>query len=108
MVFREGILYILHEQSTNLLSREESLATFQRKPPFEGFFIAAIPEGNIQESLNQLLIISNPVDTGRKLNVHKTFRRPPGRLLKVFCTFNLRPVSTGKVSKALSRLDSHM
>ena len=36
-----------------------------------------------------------PVDTGRKLNVHKTFRRRPGRLLYVFCTFNLRPVSTG-------------
>ena len=38
----------------------------------------------------------NPVDTGRKLNVHKTFRRRSGRLLNVLCTFNLRPVSTGK------------
>ena len=37
----------------------------------------------------------NPVDTGRKLNVHKTFRRCPGRLLNVLCTFNLRHVSTG-------------
>ena len=36
-----------------------------------------------------------PVDTGRKLNVHKTFRTRPGRLLNVLCTFNLRPVSTG-------------
>ena len=36
-----------------------------------------------------------PVDTGRKLNAHKTFRRRPGRLLNVLCTFNLRPVSTG-------------
>ena len=36
-----------------------------------------------------------PVDTGRKLNVHKTFRRRPGRLLNVLCTFSLRPVSTG-------------
>ena len=36
-----------------------------------------------------------PVDTGSKLNVHKTFRRRPGRLLNVLCTFNLRPVSTG-------------
>ena len=36
-----------------------------------------------------------PVDTGRKLNVHKTFRRRPGRLLNVLYTFNLRPVSTG-------------
>ena len=32
------------------------------------------------------------VDTGRKLNVHKTFRRC---LLNVLCTFNLRSVSTG-------------
>ena len=39
---------------------------------------------------------SNPVDAGRKLNANKTFRRRPGRLLNVLCTFNLRPVSTGK------------
>ena len=37
-----------------------------------------------------------PVDTRRKLNVHKTFRRRPGRLLNVLCTFNLLPVSTGE------------
>ena len=39
-----------------------------------------------------------PVGTGRKLNVHKTFRRCPGRLLNVLYTFNLRPVSTGLMS----------
>ena len=42
---------------------------------------------------------SGLVDTGLKLNVHKTFRRCPGRLLNVLCTFNLRPVrpvSTGE------------
>ena len=27
-----------------------------------------------------------PVDTGRKLNVHKTFRKRPERLLNVLCT----------------------
>ena len=36
-----------------------------------------------------------PVDTGHKLNVCKTFRRRPGRLLNVLCTLNLRLVSTG-------------
>ena len=36
-----------------------------------------------------------PVNTGRKLNVHKIFRRRPGRLRNVLCTFNLRSVSTG-------------
>ena len=35
------------------------------------------------------------MDTDRKLNIHKTFRRRPGRHLNVLCTFNLRPVSTG-------------
>ena len=38
---------------------------------------------------------NGPVDTWRKLNVHKTFRRRPGRLLNVLYTFNLRPVSAG-------------
>ena len=34
------------------------------------------------------------LDAKRKLNVHKTSRRRPGRLLNVLCTFNLRAVST--------------
>ena len=38
---------------------------------------------------------SSPLVTGRKLNVHKTSRRRPGRLMNVLCTFNLSPVSTG-------------
>ena len=46
-----------------------------------------------------------PVDTGRKLNVQKTFRRRPGRLLNGFCTFNLLPVSTGLVALIWKRLD---
>ena len=41
---------------------------------------------------------SNAANTGRKLNVHKMFRRCPGRLLNVFCTFNLRPVSAGNAA----------
>ena len=46
-------------------------------------------------SSDQPKIVRKPVDTGRKLNVHKTLRRRPGRLLNVLCTFNLRPVSIG-------------
>ena len=38
----------------------------------------------------------DPVDTGRKLDVHETFRRRPRRLLNVLCTLSLRPVSTGE------------
>ena len=41
-----------------------------------------------------------PVDTGRKLNVHKMFRRRPGGFLDVLYTFNLRPVSTGRCRMA--------
>ena len=40
-----------------------------------------------------------PLDTGHKLNVHKTFRRRPGRLLNVLCTFSLRPVSTATLKE---------
>ena len=43
-----------------------------------------------------------PVDTGRKLNVPKTFRRRPGRLLNVLCTFNLRTVSAGQLQVVYS------
>ena len=37
----------------------------------------------------RVLVFSYPVDTGSKLNVHKTFRGRPGHLLNVLCTFNL-------------------
>ena len=36
-----------------------------------------------------------PLDTGRKLNAHKTFRRRLGLLLNVLCAFSLRLVSRG-------------
>ena len=49
-------------------------------------------------------IIKNPIDTERKLNVHKTFRRRPGHLLNVLCTFNLRPVSTGKHGQGIRKV----
>ena len=42
----------------------------------------------------QASIKRSPLDTGRKLKVHKAFKRRPGRFLNVLCTFNLRPVST--------------
>ena len=38
-----------------------------------------------------------PLDTGRKPNVRKVFRRRPGRLLNVLCRFNLYPVPSGYV-----------
>ena len=43
-----------------------------------------------------------PLDTGRKFNVYKTFRRRPGRLLSVSCTFILHPVSRGFIHELVS------
>ena len=40
-------------------------------------------------------IVSFLIDTVRKLNVYKTFRRCPERLRNVLCTFSLIHVSTG-------------
>ena len=53
---------------------------------------------------NQSDFIINPVDTGRKLNVHKTFRKRPVLLLNVLCMFNLRPVSTGQDNVTATKL----
>ena len=53
--------------------------------------------------------ITSSVDTGGKLNAHKTFIGRPGRLLNVLCTFNLRPVSAGSenISRSSSIDDTH-
>ena len=73
-------------------------------PQFVSQGMPKLLENNCVEELKQkpyycnslTVTEGNPVDTGHKLNVHKTFRRRPGRLLNVLCTLNLRPVSTGK------------
>ena len=36
---------------------------------------------------------TSSMDTGCKMNVHKTFRRNPRRLLNILCMFSLRPAS---------------
>ena len=48
------------------------------------------------------------METGRKLNVHKTFRRCPGRLLSVLCTINVRPVSTGIFHLLIEEMQSDL
>ena len=62
---------------------------------YELLFIARITSYFLTMSYNKDKD-DNPVDTGRKLNVYKTFRGSPGGLLNIFCTSKLRPVSTGK------------
>ena len=44
---------------------------------------------NLSNWLNANKIALNPVDTGRKLNVHKTFRRRPGRSIYVLCLLGI-------------------
>ena len=61
---------------------------------FFAFFSHKMDVEDVGETTN------NPVDTGRKLNAYKTFRRRPGHLLKVLCTFNLPPVSTVNVESS--------
>ena len=50
--------------------------------------------GKLKSPMQLMVSLYYPVDTGRILNVHKTFRRHRERLLNVLCTFNVRPVST--------------
>ena len=45
--------------------------------------------------------ITSPVDTGRKLNVHKTFRRRPGRLLNILMCVQFTPCVYGVQRRAL-------
>ena len=41
------------------------------------------------------LLLESIVPVDRELNVDKSFRRRPGRPVKVLCTFDLRLVSAG-------------
>ena len=50
----------------------------------------------------------NPVDTGRKLNVQKTFRRRPGRLLNVLYTFNVLPAPTGNLQAEIFQIPCNL
>ena len=61
------------------------------------FFLDSLVFQVNQQNIHTTLTILNviPVDTERKLNVHKMFRRRPGRLLNVLCAFSLHHVSTG-------------
>ena len=57
---------------------------------------------NLNFKINLIFLIkpfSYPIGTERKLNVQKTFRRRPASHLSVLFTFNLRPVSTGYMTK---------
>ena len=57
--------------------------------------VNVIMNSHIVEMFKTFFFYTSPVDTGRKLSVHKTFRRRPECLRNILCTFSLRPVSTG-------------
>ena len=77
-----------------------NIAKFLRASIFSEENLQTTASENEQMYLN-IVFVFDPADTGRKLNVHKTFRRRSGRLLNVLCTFNLRPVSTGELLQVL-------
>ena len=52
-------------------------------------FSTVISEVHLGSSQTSKMLL----DTERKLNVHKTFRRRPGHLLNILYTFNLRNMS---------------
>ena len=54
----------------------------------------------------QMLQGPYPVDTRRKLNVHKPFRRRPGRLLNVLCTFNFKSCVYGVIIFRTIKIDN--
>ena len=60
---------------------------------------------SLAATVKKILMISPkpnfPVDTGRKLNVHETFRKSPGRLLNVLCTSNYIMCPLGYFSVAI-------
>ena len=68
-----------------------------RYTPFYGNFHFYENHNNFFEKRlwHQNIFPFHLLGTKRKLNVHKTSRRHPQRLLSVLCTFNLRLVSRG-------------
>ena len=75
-------------EKIRLLHQREGRTNLHNKNGYNGFL-------DLWQGPKHASVLGCPVDTGRKLNVHQTFRRRPGRLQNVLCTFNVRPVSTG-------------
>ena len=98
----ESYLFIEMKIRKKLLASAFSFITLKlvEKDALHFFFIMV---EYVKRALRNRQQTTAPVDTGRKLNVHKTFRKCPGRLLKVLFTFNLRPVSTGSNAEHLLR-----
>ena len=91
-LFHDEGLY--HIETSSLICRANQWTCFYMIGTYvmEELYCCSLDRDNM---LQRNLQFTFPVDTGRKLNVHKTFRRLLGRLLNILCTFNLRPVSTG-------------
>ena len=68
--------------------------TFKEKQGSDGPHRLVVPASlDIYQNLDESR--GFPLDTGLALNVHKSFKRRPGRLLNVLSTFNLPTVSRG-------------
>ena len=72
----EGVYYILEIEKKTMLAH--SLNWINPKKGDSPSFHTPYP---CSPQPNHYFLLYSTVDTGRKLNVHKTFRRCPGRLL---------------------------
>ena len=97
---RDGALYISADFGTLLRESKNNEKKIQSK------FKNKILKSDISENVkiqNFGEFRQSPADTVPKLNVYKTFRRCPGRLLNVLCTFNLGTVSVGSKTTIFSQ-----
>ena len=69
---------------------------------FQNFHSSFFSEDIQMPAFKQSAKQNQPLDTKRTLNVHKTFRRSPGRLLNFLSIFGLPPVPMGYFLKVLN------
>ena len=93
IALQSHFLFFFQHAVNELMSFAE-LHKYFLPPPFSKIAICNLFKANFPFCFNGFLLLY-PLDTVQKLNVHQTFRKRPGRLLNVLCTFNLSPVSRG-------------
>ena len=94
LVKKKCLKFSYSTQNIAIFSRITSQLLYQTIIKNRHFFLLPNDHGSFDIFL-KLFEVFNLLDTGRKLNVHKTFRRRPGRVLNVLCTFNLQLLSMG-------------
>ena len=87
--------YIYISEKYFQFRKRKRIKTFHKENFWQSENFTAVFTKNTKKRLNFPKFAHNfPVDTGHKLNLYKTFRTRPGRLLNILCAFSLSPVST--------------